>query len=87
MTDKLKQQHDEWDAILADAEQQESIPVPKTKRVQKRRKTRVGANTWQLAQERRKRGIVAKEFTPGEGTYPGKSGNSSDRRKKRNIED
>ena len=82
---ELKQQHDEWDAILADVEQQESIPVPRPKRVQKRRKARGTPNNWQLAQERRKRGIVAKEFVPGRGKYPGRSGNSADRRRGRLI--
>lgn len=88
MTDEKQiTQEEEWDEILAGVEQPESIPSSKRQKLNKRRKTRVGANNWQLAQERRKRGIIAKGFTAGQGKYPGKSGNSRDRRRFRNLDD
>jgi hypothetical protein len=96
MADKKQlTQEEEWNEILAGVEQPESIsisgpakPLSGRRRQRPNRRIKRGnPNNWQLAQERCKRGIKAKGFTPGQGRYPGMSGNSRDRRRFRNIDD
>ena len=97
MADKKQTtQEEEWDEILADVVQPESIsisgpaePLPGRRRQRPNRRIKRGRspNNWQLAQERRKRGIKTKGFTPGQGSYPGMNGNSRDRRRFRNVDD